>query len=274
MRNLVKFIIRYHLTLLFIILETFSFYLTIQNNFYQRASFLNSSAEISGNVFSLYSSVKEYFNIKNENEKLAIENTELRKLLKNNFIDNRLSINHVYDSLYKQKFDYVSAKVVNNSVFQQTNYITLNKGKKQGIKPDMGVINSQGIIGIVKDVTLNFSIVIPAININAHISAKIKKSDYFGTLSWDGIDYRYASLNEIPFHIKIAKGDTIVTSGYSSIFPEGIMIGIIKDFNFNEGNDFYNIKIALSTDFFNINHVNVVSNLLKDEQKNLEKINP
>ena len=103
---------------------------------------------------------------------------------------------------------------------------------------------------------------------------KIKKSDYFGTLSWDGIDYRYASLNEIPFHIKIAKGDTIITSGYSSIFPEGIMIGTIKDFNFNEGNDFYNIRISLSTDFLNINYINVVSNLLKEEQKNLEKTNP
>lgn len=274
MRNLVKFIIRYYVALLFLILETFSFYLTIQNNFYQRATFLNSSAEISGNIYSVYSSIKEYFYVKNENDKLALENITLRKLLKNNYFDNRLILNHFSDSIYKQQYDYINAKVVNNSVFRQTNFITINKGRKQGIKPDMAVINSQGIVGIVKDVSPNFSNVISAININAHISAKIKKSDYFGTLSWDGIDYRCASLNEIPFHVKIVKGDTIVTSGYSSIFPEGIMIGVIKDFNFNEGNDFYNIHIALSTDYLNINHVYVISNLLKDEQLNLEKINP
>ncbi len=270
MRNLFKFIIRYHVTVLFIILESISFSITIQNNFYQRSSFLNSTAEISGNIYRVYSSVIEYFNIIHENDKLALENTALRKLLKSNYIDYNPKIQHTNDLLYKQKYDYINAKVINNSVFRQANYITLNKGKHQGIKPDMGVINSQGIVGIIKDVSPNFSIVIPAININAHISAKIKKSDYFGTLSWNGLDYRYALLNEIPFHIKIAKGDTVVTSGYSSIFPEGIMIGVIKNFNFNEGNDFYNIDVTLSTDFMNLNHVNVICNLLKDEQKELE----
>lgn len=270
MRNLLKFIIRYHVTFLFIFLEVISFTITIQNNFYHRASFINNTTEISGNIYKIYSSVVEYFNVKKENDKLALENTALRKLLKSNYIFNDKIITQTSDIIYKQKYDYISAKVINNSVFRQTNYMTLNKGKMQGIKTDMGVINSQGIVGIVKDVSPNFSIVIPAININAHISAKIKKSNYFGTLSWDGKDYRYALLNEIPFHVKISKGDTIITSGYSAIFPEGILIGVVKDFNFNQGNDFYNIYVKLSTDFMNLNHVNVVSNLYKDEQKILE----
>ena len=270
MRNLLKFLIHYHVTFLFIVLEVISFTITIQNNFYQRASFINNTTEISGNIYRIYSSVVEYFNVRNENDKLALENTALRKLLKSNYIINDKNIQQANDLIYKQKYDYINAKVINNSVFRQTNYITLNKGRNQGIKPDMGVINSQGIVGIVKDVSYNFSIVIPTININAHISAKIKKNNYFGTLSWDGKDYRYALLNEIPFHVKVSKGDTVVTSGYSSIFPEGITIGVVKDFNFNQGNNFYNIYIQLSTDFMNLNHVNVVSNLYKDEQKILE----
>lgn len=270
MRNLLKFLIHYHVAFLFVALEVVAFTITIQNNFYQRASFINNTTEISGNIYRIYSSVVEYFNVRNENDKLALENTALRKLLKSNYIINDKNIQQANDLIYKQKYDYINAKVINNSVFRQTNYITLNKGRNQGIKPDMGVINSQGIVGIVKDVSYNFSIVIPTININAHISAKIKKTDYFGTLSWDGKDYRYALLNEIPFHVKVSKGDTVVTSGYSSIFPEGIIIGVVKDFNFNQGNNFYNIYIQLSTDFMNLNHVNVVSNLYKDEQKILE----
>jgi len=270
MNNLIKFLIRHHVTLLFIIIIIFSLFLTIQTNSFQRASFLNSLNEISGNVYSLYSSVTEYLSVKSENDKLSFENIELRKLLKSNYINNTLTLKSINDSIYKQKYDYFTAKIVNNSVIHQTNYLTLNKGKNQGVKPDMGVINSQGIVGIIKDVSSNFSIVIPAININAHISAKIKKTGYFGTLSWDGTDYRYTQLNEIPFHIKIAKGDTLVTSGYSSIFPEGIMVGIISDFNLNKGNNFYSIKVKLSTDFMNLNHVYIISNLYKDEQKKLE----
>jgi rod shape-determining protein MreC len=136
----------------------------------------------------------------------------------------------------------------------------------------MAVINPQGIVGIIKDVSQNFSIVIPAININAHISAKIKKWGCFGTISWDGKDYRKAQLNEIPFHIKLIKGDTLVTSGYSSMFPEGIMVGTVSDFDLNDGKDFYNININLSTDFMSLNHVYIISNIYKEEQAKLENV--
>ncbi len=270
MRNLFKFIIRYHVTLLFIVIESFSLFLTIQTNSFQRASFINSSTEISGNIYSWFSSVTEYISVKEDNEKLAKENTELRKLLKSNYINNVLTLKTINDSIYKQKYDYFTAKVVNNSVIHQNNYLTLNKGYNQGARKDMAVINPQGIVGIIKDVSPNFSIVIPAININAHISAKIKKWGCFGTLSWDGKDYRKAQLNEIPFHIKLVKGDTLVTSGYSSMFPEGIMVGTVSDFDLNDGKDFYNININLSTDFMSLNHVYIISNLYKDEQEKLE----
>jgi len=116
----------------------FSLFLTIQTNSFQRASFLNSLNEISGNVYSLYSSVTEYLSVKSENDKLSFENIELRKLLKSNYINNTLTLKSINDSIYKQKYDYFTAKIVNNSVIHQTNYLTLNKGKNQGVKPDMG----------------------------------------------------------------------------------------------------------------------------------------
>lgn len=271
MRNLLKFIIRYHFTLLFLIIESFALYITIQTNHFQRASFINSANEISGNIYETLNSITEYLNIKEENEKLAKENIALRRLLKSNYVSNTITIRSVNDSIYKQKYDYISAKIINNSVMKQNNLLTLNKGIKQGIRPDMAVINSQGVVGIVKDVSQNFAIVIPAININAHISAKIKKYGYFGTLSWNGLSYRFAQLNEIPFHVKIAKGDTLVTSGFSAVFPEGIMIGTISNFDLNEGNNFYNIEVLLSTNFISLNQVYVVSNLYKKEQNDLEK---
>ena len=271
MRNLLKFIIRYHFTLLFLIIESFALYITIQTNHFQRASFINSANEVSGNIYEALNSITEYLNIKDENEKLAKENIDLRRLLKSNYVSNTITIRSVNDSIYKQKYDYIPAKIINNSVMKQNNLLTLNKGINQGIRPDMAVINSQGVVGIVKDVSRNFSIVIPAININAHISAKIKKYGYFGTLSWNGLSYRFAQLNEIPFHVKIAKGDTLVTSGFSAVFPEGIMIGTISKFDLNEGNNFYNIEVLLSTNFISLNQVYVVSNLYKKEQDDLEK---
>jgi rod shape-determining protein MreC len=271
MRNLLKFIIRYHYTILFIFIESLALFIAIQTNHFQRASFINSSNEISGYIYNTVHSVSEYLDVKSENDKLALENITLRKQLKSNYINNILTFKSVNDSIYKQKYDYLPAKVINNSVMNQYNLLTINKGRNQGIKKDMAVINSQGVIGIVKDVSPNFSIVIPEININAHISAKIKKNGYFGTLSWNGLNYRFAQLNEIPFHIKISKGDTLITSGFSSVFPEGIMIGIISNFDLNEGNNFYNIEVLLSTDFMSLNHVYVISNLYKEEQELLEK---
>ena len=271
MRNILKFIIRFHFTILFVIIEVFALFLTIQTNHFQKASFINSANDITGSLYNTLSSITEYLNVKEENDKLAKENSELRLLLKSNYIENRINPIYVSDSSYKQKYDYFVAKVINNSVTKQLNLLTINKGRKQGVKPDMAVVCPQGVVGIVKEVSANFSVVIPTININAHVSAKIKKNGYFGTISWDGLDYKTVQLNEIPFHIKIAVGDSLITSGFSSVFPEGVLIGTIKKFDLSDGKDFYNIEVNLSTDFMSLNHVYVIHNLLKEEQETLEK---
>ncbi|OFY37638.1 MAG: rod shape-determining protein MreC [Bacteroidetes bacterium RIFOXYA12_FULL_35_11] len=275
MNNLIRFIFKHYVTILFILLEALSFFLLVQNNKYQRTSILNTGYEISGFVYSKYNEVAEYFSLRQENQKLAEENASLRNQLFNSYKTDTFFVQKIYDTLHKQQYIYKTAKVVHNSTDQQNNYIIIDKGLKHGITPDMAVISSNGVVGIVKDVTENFASVISLLNSNVKISAKIKRNSYFGSVSWEGSNYKKAAFNEIPVHIKIQKKDTVITSGYSTIFPEGIMIGRIEDFSFKGGDNFYQIQLDLSTDFKGLNYVYVVYNLMKEEKipilKNIQK---
>jgi rod shape-determining protein MreC len=169
-----------------------------------------------------------------------------------------------------RKYTYTQARIINNSVNRQYNYITLNRGKNHGIRPEMAVISSQGIVGMVYSASGNFSTVISVLNRDFRLSAKIKKNNYFGSLSWDGNNPRTAILSEIPYHVNIQKGDTIVTSGYSTIFPEGILVGTVTSFEVEESN-FFRIEVELSVDFNQLNWVYVIRNLLEEEQNHLEE---
>ncbi len=268
MRGLLRLILKYHFFLLFIILESISFFLIIQNHYYQKAGFLNSANIVSGYIYAGVHSFTEYLSLKQANKELAIENVAIR---------NRLSrcIQKKPDKttskqLYHQHYVYIPARVINNSVNRQNNHLTLNKGSKYNIKPGMAVISANGIVGIVKNVSNNFSSVISVLNTNLRVSAKIKKNAYYGSLAWDGTDYSKALLNEIPFHVNISVGDTIITSGYSAIFPEGILIGTISEFDVKQGDNFYDISVNLSTNFKNLSYVYIIRNFLKKEQINLE----
>jgi len=158
---------------------------------------------------------------------------------------------------------------VHNGVYRQYNYITLNKGKKDGVFSDMGVISDLGLVGIVYESSNNFSTVLPIINRDFRLSVQIKSNRYAGILQWEGDSPLYAMLNEIPFHVDLQEGDTIVTSGFSSIFPEGILVGEIESFSLEQGN-FYDIRIRLSNDFQRLFHVNIIRNFRQEEQLNLE----
>lgn len=151
------------------------------------------------------------------------------------------------------------------------NYITLNKGSLQGIKPEMAVVTSQGVVGVVKSVSQNFSTAISLLNSRLKISAKIKKNNYFGSVSWDGMNYREARLFEIPIHVSIQPGDTIVTSGFSSIFPEGLMLGTIQEIEPSSGGNFHEVTILLSNDFKALSYVKIIGDLMKSERVELEK---
>lgn len=271
MRNLVVLIWRHYFFFLFLLLEGLSIYLIIQNNYYQKASFINSSNAVSANILATSSNVESYFYLKTENENLAKENAELRAKIFESYamiVSDKYVVN---DTTFKQKYTYTSAKVVNNSTNFRNNYITLDKGWAQGVKNDDGVISSTGVVGLVKSVSKNFCTVKSALHGKSTISVAVKKDGSFGPLTWDGADYGYATLSDIPTHVKLIKGDTIITSVYSTTFPTNIMVGTVESFVRESGKYFYTVKVKLSTDFKKISHVYIVTNLFKEEQEKLEK---
>jgi rod shape-determining protein MreC len=271
MRNLLRFIIQHHFLILFLLLESFSLFLLFGANPYQKVLFYSTSHKLSGRISTRTENIKDYFSLHNENHKLAEENARLYNRLKSSYSLATADSMYVGDSLIPRKFLYLTARVINNTVNKQYNYITLDKGSNGGIGPDMAVINSEGIVGIVKSVSANYSSVLSLLNRNFNVSAKIKKNGYFGPLNWNGNSAGSATLVDIPHHVRINKGDTIVTSGFGGIFPEGYLIGIIGDFRLKGGN-YYEINVKLSTDFRKLNYVQVIRNYAKAEIDSVENI--
>lgn len=271
MRNLITFIWRNYFFFLFLLLEALCIYLVVQNNYFQRASFINSSNALSAKVMQTSANVEEYFFLKKENDRLAQENAELRSRSLVSYamvVDDKYTVK---DTTYKQKYIYTTCKVVNNATNMRNNFLTLDKGALHGVKNNMAVITSTGVVGQVKDVSDNFCTVMSVLNSKTTISAKIKKDGSYGPLTWEGDDFRFATLHDIPTHVRLVKGDTIVTSAYSRTFPENIMIGTVENFERKSGEYFYTVQVRLSTEFKKVSHVYIVTNMLKEEQEELEK---
>lgn len=271
MKSLLNFIYKYHYFILFILLECLSVFLVIQYNNYQHSSFINSSSSLSGNVYSSMHGVTQYFNLKEKNKELVETVARYSNQDKKAFKENTISLSEIYDSVFVQQYEYVAAQVINNSVNKQNNYLTLNVGRKQGVKKGMAVVSQKGAIGIVKDVSENYASVISILNQNLKISAMVKKNSYFGTLQWEGNNYQYTTLYDLPNHISLQKGDTIITSGYSAIFPKGEFLGRVNMVQKSEGGEFLYVRVKLAEDFKKLTNVFVVRNLLKEEQLNLER---
>lgn len=270
MRNLARIIIRYHFFILFVIIEIFSLFLLIRYNDYQKRTFLQSSSVLTGNIYKSFSTFTKYLSLSEENRRLAFENSILRSKLIESYKNITTVDKSINDTIYKQQYIYTDARVINNSVNRQNNYLTLNKGSINGIKPEMGVVCSNGVVGVVKSVSKHFCTVISLLNSNLRLSVKLKKSKEIGSLAWDGSDFTKASLNEIPFHVKIKLGDTVITSGYSTMFPDGIIVGNISKSNIPSGSNFYDITVKLTTNFNNLSYVYIVKNLFKEEKIKLE----
>lgn len=270
MRNLLKLLYAYHFLLMFIALEVLCAIFLFQYNKFHRAAYATASKAISGIIYNKVNDLKIYLSLRETNEALAKENASLRNYLKINYNTFDTSKIVVRDTLLNQLFHYQQAKVVSNSVNKQLNYITINKGLKNGIKPEMAVIGPNGVVGIIDGVTDHYANIISLLNINLKISAKLKKNNYLGSAIWEGKDYEYCTLTDIPQHVIVNIGDTIVTTGFSESFPEGVMIGTVADYNLKDGN-FYHINVKLSTIFKTLNYVYVVDNLMKTEQRKLEK---
>ena len=273
MRSLFRFLIRNYFVMMFLALEAISFSLMVSLNNYQRVAFVNSSNDLVGTLYERFSHLDDYFSLSRTNARLAAENASLRKQLEFRIRNQEKYPVNRPDTVDAPAYYFASAKVISNSVNKQFNYITLNKGSRQGIKPDMGIISADGVVGVITNVSPNYSTGLSILNKRLSIPAKITKNNYFGALVWDGEHSNTADLKEIPFHIIVNVGDTVVTSGFSSIFPEGIMIGTIKNFDVETGTNFYNIKVDLSTNFRTLKYVEVVKNTKQDELKKLETNN-
>ncbi len=274
MHTLLNFLIKHNHWFLFLLLEGIGIMLIVQFNSYQNATFFTSANNVSGNIFAAMSDVNGYFSLRSSNEELHSRNTELCDRI--SILEEKLAQYEdsaaiaAMDKKGKGAFFYNAAKVVNNSFNAVNNYITIDKGTTDGIEPEMGVFGNDGVIGIVYTVSNNFAVVIPLLNSKSNISCRIKGSDSFATLQWDGKDTRYSYLVDLPRYTQLLQGDTVVTSGHSSIFPGDIPVGTVEKTIDSEDGMFYCAQVKLFTDFTSLTHIYVVGNKERAEQKELE----
>ncbi|MBT1703022.1 rod shape-determining protein MreC [Chryseosolibacter indicus] len=273
MERLFIFFYNYRAFFTFLILEVACGWMIISNNQYQGASFFNSSNSIIAGLNTFSQGVREYFLLRNINSTLAEENAYLRSKLEQRnqamYTKKDTASQVLLDSAVITQYDFISAKVVANTVHRFTNYLTINKGSVDSIRSGMAVISPLGAVGKVKSVSKHFSVVTSILHIDVQVSVLLKKTGDFGTAQWDGKDASYIKLKYIPTHVSAAKGDTIVTSGYNAVYPEGVMIGVIEEIERNE-TLFYDITVRLSQDFRKLSYVEVVKSNLKDELDSLQ----
>jgi rod shape-determining protein MreC len=269
-KNLFAFFIKHNFVFIFLFLQLICVLLMVRHSGVQGSRILNSSNQVVAGVYETAAGTKEYFSLKNENDKLALENATLRNLLKTNYFITPLKEFTRRDTFYKQQYSYLSAKVVNSSINKRRNFLTLNVGSAQGIKQDMAVMSSDGIVGIVTNVSTNFSSVMSVLHKDVRVNCQLKKDGSYGPLVWDGSDYRYCLLTDIPTHAKMKSGDTVITSELSGIFPEGIVVGTIDSYERRQNEDFFTAKVKLSSDMKKVNHVYVIKNKFKGERDSLE----
>lgn len=292
MRNLIIFLRRYFNFFLFLLLEVICFIFVFRHNNFQRTLYLNSANSVSGKLYSRYNDITYYFHLQSTNDSLVKENNRLRNEMLSSF-ETSDTVNIVrFDTLRRfsndsarrltgveaRKFLYREAKVINNSVNREINTITLRRGSKNGIRPNMGVVSPTGIVGVVRSVSENYAVVVSLLYKSSAsatssfgVSAKIQRSGEIGTVYWEGRNASYARMKDVPRSATLHKGDTVVTSGFSAFFPENIVIGYIDSFHVSDrSSTSYNIRLKLATNFYNLEYVYVIENLLQSEQMKLE----
>ena len=259
MQNLLKILLRYSNFLVFIALEVAAFLLVSYNNAYPRSSLLSTANDFVAWQNEVVSEVRGYFSLRSQNEQLAIENADLRN-----------QIGSMESGEVDTTFHYQPAKVVQMTTDRLHNYLTINLGSKDGIQRGQGVRNEEGVVGIVRTVGRNYSVVLPIINTHTNLSCRFSKNDYIGTLQWDGKDSRFAQLADVAAHMVVNVGDTIVTSGLSPVFPEGIPVGIVENSVLKEGDSYHTIRVRLHTNFKRLRYIEVVQNADIEELEELQ----
>lgn len=254
----------------FLTLEGIAIILLVRNNHIQRIVFVKAANAVSGSIHQQINGFRNYLNLREQNRQLLDENTRLLNMHPGAFYvadTSRIISSYPYSI---RRYAYLPALVIDNSVNKQYNYLTLDRGRNGNVDVDMAVIGPEGIVGIVYKVSEHYATVMPVINRNFRVSVKFRKNNYFGSLTWDGRSYRYATLNEIGLHVPVVKGDTLVVSGFSDSFPEGIPVGIVDRIEQKDGS-FYTISVLLATDFRKLYYVSVIEDFMKPEQQELEQ---
>ena len=272
MQQLIYFIQKYRYFLFFLFLELIAFQLIINNLNFHNSKFINSASSITGGFYKKTNSIRDYFQLDIENKELLNENLILKNKLErlSQKIDT-VAVTKIFEKTNaSQRYSYLQGRIEKNQFRNNYNFLTINLGKKDSITPEMGVINSKGILGIVENVLHRYSRVRSILNKSSKINAKLKNSNYFGTLTWDGFDYNITQLLDIPRQAKLKVGDTIITGGMSSIFPEGIPIGSI-DTIVNGVSIKRVINIKLFNDMSSLKNIYVVKDFDKQQLMNLEK---
>lgn len=276
MRNLLDFLIKYNYWFLFIFLEVVCFLLLFRFNHYQQGVFFTSANVVTGKVYEVSGGISSYFHLKSTNNALLDRNvaleqqiTQLERALKEYHTDSLdiVSIKNIPMTGY----EVFKANVINNSLSNVDNYLTLDKGENDGIRPEMGVVDANGVVGIVYMTSSRYSVVISLLNSKSNLSCKIQGSDYFGYLKWDHGDSRYAYLRDLPRHAAFNLGDTVITSGFSTVFPAGVMVGTVDDMSDSNDGLSYLLKVKLASDFGKVSTVRVLSTIGQQEQLDLEK---
>lgn len=269
MRNIFDFILRYSKWFVFTIYVVISCFLLVSHNRYQQSVYISSANVVSGNIFNIWSQVTGYFHLKSINESLQASNADLQNQVFNlktqvAELEARLGDTVARDS-QSERFDFISASVVNNNTRHPRNYFTLNRGSRDGVQPGMGVVDQNGVVGIVNVAGPHMSRVISLLNETQHFSVKIKGTSFIGSMVWKGSDATIGYVEEIPRHARYSIGDTIVTSGYSTTFPEGIPVGVILNRVRSQDDSFFTFKVRLTSDFNALSAVRVIKDIYKNE---------
>lgn len=271
MKKLFDILKRYDYLLVFVLLVSLSLLMMARTTYYQSSRLAVWTASVVGNWYKGVDGISGYFGLKAENDRLAEENARLRARLAESYISYSDSVFSVHDTVFRQRYTYTEARVMKNSWNQQNNYIMIGKGTDQGIKPDMAVISPDGIVGVVMSASRHFATVMPVLHSDSRNSVKVLRTGISGSLVWDGKDYRYAQVIDLPTTHQFNEGDTIVTSGLAGDFPEGIPVGYVESAETLKGSGFYKVRIRLATDFNKLDHVYVVDNRFSEEQDKLMK---
>lgn len=269
MYRLLDFFYQYRAFLFFVFLETICIWLIVKTNSYQGAAFFNSSNRYVGNILEVKTNIQDYFSLKRVNEEVTNENARLKEQLSYYQLKPDSTALPMPEYLRSNRYEYIAAKVINNSTAHYNNFITLDKGTLDGLRVGMGITSPKGVVGRINHCSDHFSTAFSILSKNLTWSAKVKTKGIECNVVWDGESPNEADLKDITRHQKIAVGDTIITSGYNTFFPEGIMMGKIKEFSL-EGGSFWSARIELSTDFNALSYVYVIGNKMEAEQDSLE----